>query len=57
MTVVWKLPLVGEYATVGIGLFLMLLYSIRDFVKACRRSPEPEAAGEVFTEAPGADRS
>lgn len=46
MTAVWKLPLVGEYAAVGIGLFLMLLYAIRDFVEACRRSPEPDTAGK-----------
>lgn len=46
MTAVWKLPLIGEYAAVGVGLFLMLLYALRDFVEACRRSPDADVVGK-----------
>lgn len=41
-TAVWKLPLVWEYLAVLLGFVVMTVYAIRDFVYACRRTPENE---------------
>ena len=41
-TAVWKLPLVWEYLAVLLGFIIMTVYSIRDFVHACKRTPNDE---------------
>ena len=41
-TAVWKLPLVWEYFAVLLGFIIMTVYSIRDFVHACKRTPNDE---------------
>jgi TRAP-type C4-dicarboxylate transport system permease small subunit len=41
-TAVWKIPLFAQYLAVYFSMILMSIYTLRDFVRACRRRPEPD---------------
>ena len=43
-TSVWKLPLIAEYIVVFLCMILMTVYALRDFIKACKRTEESDAA-------------